>query len=353
MCPTCKTTLDQSTAPIAEPHPPVHLRADRRRRHEERDQAQARGSVRAGDSRRAVEARASTCSPGCCRSWRSGWARRCSPGSSGAGRGGRGAERRRRGRRADRPRARAPARRRAGALRWLSATLVAFLAGLVSVITPCVLPLVPGYLSAISAVEANRLGEPGVARRVVVASLPFVLGFTVVFVAARRRGGGARQRARQADADRVRRLPADRDRARVRRAAALAGACGRHRAARPRARLEHPARRRVRGLRRAVHRRRARLDPRARRAAPARSRAASLLLADVLDRPRRGVRRSPGSRSRRRCRRSAGSATATGSSRSSAASTLIALGLLLFFERYWWLQVALNRVLESVGLDRI
>jgi cytochrome c-type biogenesis protein len=60
---------------------------------------------------------------------------------------------------------------------------IAFLAGLVSVITPCVLPLVPGYLSAVSAVEATRLGERGVARRVLTASLPFVLGFTVVFVA--------------------------------------------------------------------------------------------------------------------------------------------------------------------------
>jgi cytochrome c-type biogenesis protein len=59
---------------------------------------------------------------------------------------------------------------------------VAFLAGLASIVTPCVLPLVPGYLSAISAVEANRLGERGVARRVAVASLPFILGFTVVFV---------------------------------------------------------------------------------------------------------------------------------------------------------------------------
>jgi cytochrome c-type biogenesis protein len=59
---------------------------------------------------------------------------------------------------------------------------VAFLAGLVSVATPCVLPLVPGYLSAVSAVEANRLGEPGVARRVALASVPFLLGFTVVFV---------------------------------------------------------------------------------------------------------------------------------------------------------------------------
>ena len=49
-------------------------------------------------------------------------------------------------------------------------------------ITPCVLPLVPGYLSAVSAVEANRLGQPGAARRVALSSLPFIGGFTVVFV---------------------------------------------------------------------------------------------------------------------------------------------------------------------------
>jgi cytochrome c-type biogenesis protein len=59
---------------------------------------------------------------------------------------------------------------------------IAFVAGLVSVATPCVLPLVPGYLSAVSAVEAGRLGERGVARRVTLASLPFFAGFTVVFV---------------------------------------------------------------------------------------------------------------------------------------------------------------------------
>jgi cytochrome c-type biogenesis protein len=52
----------------------------------------------------------------------------------------------------------------------------------ISIITPCVLPLVPGYLSAVSAVEADRLGQPGAARRVALASLPFILGFTVVFV---------------------------------------------------------------------------------------------------------------------------------------------------------------------------
>jgi cytochrome c-type biogenesis protein len=59
---------------------------------------------------------------------------------------------------------------------------VAFIAGLVSVVTPCVLPLVPGYLSAVSAVDVDRLGEPGAGRRVVVASIPFIIGFTIVFV---------------------------------------------------------------------------------------------------------------------------------------------------------------------------
>jgi cytochrome c-type biogenesis protein len=59
---------------------------------------------------------------------------------------------------------------------------VAFMAGLLSVITPCVLPLVPGYLSAVSSVEVDRLGERGAARRVVIATIPFILGFTAVFV---------------------------------------------------------------------------------------------------------------------------------------------------------------------------
>jgi cytochrome c-type biogenesis protein len=64
----------------------------------------------------------------------------------------------------------------------LSELPVALLAGFLSFLAPCVLPLVPGYLSAVSAVEAGRLGQPGTARRVVAASVPFVLGFTCVFV---------------------------------------------------------------------------------------------------------------------------------------------------------------------------
>src|SRR3954451_14455580 len=55
---------------------------------------------------------------------------------------------------------------------------VAFLAGFVSVVTPCVLPLVPGYLSALSSFTPGELAQ----RRVVRESIPFILGFTVVFV---------------------------------------------------------------------------------------------------------------------------------------------------------------------------
>ena len=66
--------------------------------------------------------------------------------------------------------------------------VVAFAAGFASVVTPCVLPLVPGYLSAVSGVSPDELGRPGSARRVAAASVPFILGFMVVFVAV---GAGA------------------------------------------------------------------------------------------------------------------------------------------------------------------
>ena len=64
----------------------------------------------------------------------------------------------------------------------VTAVLVAFGAGFLSFLAPCVLPLVPGYLSAVSSIEADRLGEPGAARRVVRASVPFVAGLVAVFV---------------------------------------------------------------------------------------------------------------------------------------------------------------------------
>lgn len=60
--------------------------------------------------------------------------------------------------------------------------VVAFAAGFLSFLAPCVLPLVPGYLSAVSSVQADELGRPGAARRVVLSSLPFVAGLVAVFV---------------------------------------------------------------------------------------------------------------------------------------------------------------------------
>lgn len=60
-----------------------------------------------------------------------------------------------------------------------------FAAGLVSFISPCVLPLVPGYLSTVSGVSFEQMAgrDRGVARPVAVASALFFLGFLAVFVA--------------------------------------------------------------------------------------------------------------------------------------------------------------------------
>jgi cytochrome c-type biogenesis protein len=58
--------------------------------------------------------------------------------------------------------------------------LAAFAAGFVSFLSPCVLPLVPGYLSLVSGVGFHDLARrPG---RVVGASAAFVVGFGAVFV---------------------------------------------------------------------------------------------------------------------------------------------------------------------------
>jgi cytochrome c-type biogenesis protein len=62
--------------------------------------------------------------------------------------------------------------------------LAAFAAGLVSFFSPCVAPLVPGYLSFISGVSAQdlRSGKPGISNRIALSALLFVLGFASVFV---------------------------------------------------------------------------------------------------------------------------------------------------------------------------
>ena len=62
--------------------------------------------------------------------------------------------------------------------------IAAFVAGLASFLTPCVLPLVPGYVSLISGVgiEELKIQEASVLRKVMLNSLAFVIGFSIVFV---------------------------------------------------------------------------------------------------------------------------------------------------------------------------
>ena len=59
--------------------------------------------------------------------------------------------------------------------------LAAFAAGLVSFLSPCVLPLVPGYLSAVSGVNVTEL-ERADWRRVVLPSLLFIASFSAIFI---------------------------------------------------------------------------------------------------------------------------------------------------------------------------
>lgn len=64
--------------------------------------------------------------------------------------------------------------------------LTAFLAGLVSFLSPCVLPLVPGYVSFIAGASLDEMRVPGFTLKrlsALVLSALFVLGFSLVFVA--------------------------------------------------------------------------------------------------------------------------------------------------------------------------
>jgi cytochrome c-type biogenesis protein len=68
--------------------------------------------------------------------------------------------------------------------------LAAFVAGLLSFISPCVLPLIPGYLSYISGLSldemqgtaADTVDRRQARRRVLAASIFFILGFSLVFI---------------------------------------------------------------------------------------------------------------------------------------------------------------------------
>ncbi len=66
-------------------------------------------------------------------------------------------------------------------LEFLTLPILAVVAGFVSFSSPCCLPLVPGYLSYVSALPVSDLGASDARRITVRASLLFVAGFSVVF----------------------------------------------------------------------------------------------------------------------------------------------------------------------------
>ena len=59
--------------------------------------------------------------------------------------------------------------------------LAALAAGVVSFLSPCVLPLVPGYLSAVSGVKPTEI-DTAPLRRVLVPALLFVASFSAIFI---------------------------------------------------------------------------------------------------------------------------------------------------------------------------
>lgn len=59
--------------------------------------------------------------------------------------------------------------------------LTAFFAGMVSFLSPCVLPLVPGYLSAITGIPPSELERAGW-RSVIPAALTFIASFSAIFI---------------------------------------------------------------------------------------------------------------------------------------------------------------------------
>ncbi|HET9219303.1 MAG TPA: cytochrome c biogenesis protein CcdA [Terriglobia bacterium] len=67
------------------------------------------------------------------------------------------------------------------------AIVTAFFAGLLSFLSPCVLPLVPGYLSIISGFSLEQLKgkaeDAALKRSVMLSSLMFIAGFTISFIA--------------------------------------------------------------------------------------------------------------------------------------------------------------------------
>jgi cytochrome c-type biogenesis protein len=59
---------------------------------------------------------------------------------------------------------------------------MAFVAGLISFLSPCILPIVPGYISFLSGMSVEEIEGSGEKRLLLVNSILFITGFSVVFI---------------------------------------------------------------------------------------------------------------------------------------------------------------------------
>ena len=76
-----------------------------------------------------------------------------------------------------------PESRIEGALLGPVGFVVAFLVGAISFFSPCILPLLPGYLSFVSGLNGDEIDSPKGRKHVLLGTSLFVLGFAVVFTA--------------------------------------------------------------------------------------------------------------------------------------------------------------------------
>ena len=235
--------------------------------------------------------------------------------------------------------------------------LAAFAVGFVSFISPCVLPLVPGYLSAVSGVSVGELqrGERSLLK-VLLPAIVFCLSFTVVFVALgmTATGLGSTLQDSRGTLDKVAGVviiglgvlflitPFVPRLNREWRPDALISRAG----------LGRPAdrRRRVRVRLDPLHRPDARRDPH-RRLHAGRAVATARCCCSSTRSASASRSCSPRSRSRARGARSAGCATATWSSRRSRALVLITMGVLLLTGELTRLNNEAQQALDSLGLN--
>ncbi len=60
--------------------------------------------------------------------------------------------------------------------------LTGFVAGILTFVSPCVLPLIPAYITLVTGISLNRLSEKNNLLKIFLSSVVFVAGFTTVFV---------------------------------------------------------------------------------------------------------------------------------------------------------------------------